>query len=77
MDMQQKIVDWVEFQITESVVGDVTTFSIENVIRPHLQKITEAEEDIIAEFLMEHGWTPPPGSRWTKRELSSQDEKEN
>ena len=82
MDMQQKTVDWLGFQvtnsvITESVVDDVTTFSIKNVIRPHLQKITEAEEDIIAEFLMARGWTPPPGSRWTKHEFSSQDEKEN
>ena len=82
MDTQQKTVDWVEFQITdsvitESVVDDVTTFSIKSVIQPHLQKITEAEEDIIAEFLMARGWTPPPGSRWTKHEFSSQDEKEN
>ena len=82
MDMQQKTVDWVELQvtdpvITESVVDDVTTFCIKNFIRPHLQKITEAEEDIIAEFLMARGWTPPPGSRWTKHEFSSQDEKEN
>ena len=82
MDTQQKTVDWVEFQITdsvitESVVDDVTTFSIKSVIQPHLQKITEAEEDIIAEFLMARGWTPPPGSRWAKPEFSSQDEKEN
>lgn len=82
MDMQQKTVDWLGFQvtnsvITESVVDDVTTFSIENVIQPHLQKITEAEEDIIAEFLMALGWTPPPGSRWVEKEFSSQDEKEN
>lgn len=84
MDMQEKTVDWLEFHVTNSeiyipisVVDDGTTFNIQSVIQPHLQKITEAEEDIIAKFLMARGWTPPPGSRWTKREFSSQDEKEN
>lgn len=53
-----------QFEYSGDRVNDV--FAIKTVIEPVIQQITEAEEDVFAEFLIGLGWTPPEGSRWSK-----------
>lgn len=53
-----------QFEYSKDLNRDVIT--IKTVIEPVIQQITEAEEDVFAEFLIGLGWTPPEGSRWSK-----------
>lgn len=57
-----------DFQIIQ---GEDYAFTVQT--KAVLKEISRKQEDLIAKELIALGWTPPPGSRWSKSKPEEDD----